>query len=266
MSTARETPGTQPIPAWCQEWTRLSCGQERRYKPNPADVQRLAPNRDERLFLVLSIFIGVISGLLVVCFRVAINWIQVLTLGSSPHPGQLRLFFVPMGVGPPGRRTGAACLSWSARQRHQPDQSSAVYLQRLYLLQDGHREIHHLRARHWWWILAGPGGSFAANWGRRGLHGQPPPQSLARAAAHVRAHWRRRRPGGSLQRADLSHPVRGRRGNRTVERGRSWLHRARRNFQRRRRPLVLGCGADVPHPRGHAEGTRRNFLPTPFLA
>ena len=60
---------------------------------------RLAPNRDERLFLVLSIFIGVISGLLVVCFRVAINWIQVLTLGSSPHPGQLRLFFVPMGVG-----------------------------------------------------------------------------------------------------------------------------------------------------------------------
>ncbi len=74
--------------------------EERRYRPNPAEVQRLAPNRDERLFLVLSIFIGVLSGLLVVCFRVAISWIQVLTLGSSPHPGQLRLFFVPMGVGP----------------------------------------------------------------------------------------------------------------------------------------------------------------------
>ena len=72
---------------------------ERRYRPNPAEVQRLAPNRDERLFLVLSIFIGVISGLLVVCFRVAINWIQVLTLGSSPRPGQLRLFFVPTIVG-----------------------------------------------------------------------------------------------------------------------------------------------------------------------
>ena len=72
---------------------------ERRYRPNPADVHRLAPNRDERLFLVLSIFIGVISGLMVVCFRVAINWIQVLTLGSSPRPGQLRLFLVPMGVG-----------------------------------------------------------------------------------------------------------------------------------------------------------------------
>jgi chloride channel protein, CIC family len=77
----------------------VTVAEEKRYRPNPADVQRLAPNRDERLFLVLSIFIGVISGLLVVCFRVAISWIQVLTLGSSPHPGQLRLFFVPMGVG-----------------------------------------------------------------------------------------------------------------------------------------------------------------------
>jgi CIC family chloride channel protein len=72
---------------------------EKRYKPNPADVQKLAPNRDERLFLVLSIFIGVISGLLVVCFRVAISWIQVLTLGSSPHPGEYRLLFVPVAVG-----------------------------------------------------------------------------------------------------------------------------------------------------------------------
>jgi chloride channel protein, CIC family len=71
----------------------------RRYKPDTADIHRLAPNRDERLFLVLSIFIGVLSGLLVVCFRVAINWIQLLTMGSAPHPGQLRLLFVPMGIG-----------------------------------------------------------------------------------------------------------------------------------------------------------------------
>jgi CIC family chloride channel protein len=73
--------------------------EEKRYRPNPAEVQRLAPNRDERLFLVLSIFIGILSGLLVVCFRVAINWIQVFALGSAPHPGQIRLLFVPMGVG-----------------------------------------------------------------------------------------------------------------------------------------------------------------------
>jgi chloride channel protein, CIC family len=73
--------------------------EQRRYTPEPPDIQKLAPNRDERLFLVLSIFIGVLSGLLVVCFRVAINWFQVLTLGSAPHAGQLRLLFVPMAVG-----------------------------------------------------------------------------------------------------------------------------------------------------------------------
>ena len=69
------------------------------YSPNPPDVEKLAPNRDERLFLVLSIFIGVISGLLVVCFRMAIGWFQVLTLGSAPHSGQFRLLFVPAAVG-----------------------------------------------------------------------------------------------------------------------------------------------------------------------
>jgi CIC family chloride channel protein len=89
MTPATETPGVDPV----------ALEEEKRYKPNPADVQKLAPNRDERLFLVLSIFIGVISGLLVVCFRVAISWIQVLTLGSSPHPGEYRLLFVPVAVG-----------------------------------------------------------------------------------------------------------------------------------------------------------------------
>jgi CIC family chloride channel protein len=99
MSTATETPGAKPIPGVVPGADPVEVAAERRYRPNPAEVQRLAPNRDERLFLVLSIFIGVISGLMVVCFRVAINWIQVLTLGSSPRPGQFRLLFVPMGVG-----------------------------------------------------------------------------------------------------------------------------------------------------------------------
>ncbi len=63
------------------------------------DMLKIAPTRDERLFLVLSIFIGVISGLLVVSFRVAINWIQALTLGSAPQAGLLRLIFVPVIVG-----------------------------------------------------------------------------------------------------------------------------------------------------------------------
>lgn len=56
---------------------------------------KLVPTRDERLFLILSIFIGIISGLLVVSFNIAIEWIKILTLGSAPHAGQYRLIFVP---------------------------------------------------------------------------------------------------------------------------------------------------------------------------
>ncbi|HTZ88814.1 MAG TPA: chloride channel protein [Alloacidobacterium sp.] len=67
--------------------------------PSPAEIAKIAPTRDERLFLVLSIFIGIISGLLVVCFRVAIEWIKILTLGSAPHPGQYRLLLAPTIAG-----------------------------------------------------------------------------------------------------------------------------------------------------------------------
>ncbi|WP_114210561.1 chloride channel protein [Acidisarcina polymorpha] len=62
-------------------------------------LAKLAPNREDRLFLVLSIFIGVISGLLVVCFRVVIEWIKILGLGSAPHAGQYRLLYIPAIAG-----------------------------------------------------------------------------------------------------------------------------------------------------------------------
>jgi CIC family chloride channel protein len=68
-------------------------------QPPRVNLSRLAPTREERLFLVLSIFIGIIAGLLVVCFRVVIEWIKILGLGSAPHPGQYRLFFVPALAG-----------------------------------------------------------------------------------------------------------------------------------------------------------------------
>jgi CIC family chloride channel protein len=58
-----------------------------------------APAREERLFLLLSIFIGIISGLLVVSFRMAIEWLTVLLQGSAPAPRQLRLILVPTVVG-----------------------------------------------------------------------------------------------------------------------------------------------------------------------
>jgi CIC family chloride channel protein len=63
------------------------------------ELEKIAPTRDERLFLVLSIFIGVLSGLLVVSFRIAIEWIKILTLGSAPHAGQFRLLIVPAIAG-----------------------------------------------------------------------------------------------------------------------------------------------------------------------
>ena len=58
-----------------------------------------SPAREERLFLLLSIFIGVISGLVVVSFRMAIEWLTVLLQGSAPARHQLRLVIVPGVVG-----------------------------------------------------------------------------------------------------------------------------------------------------------------------
>ncbi|HEY5381626.1 MAG TPA: chloride channel protein [Acidobacteriaceae bacterium] len=55
--------------------------------------------REERLFLLLSIFIGILSGLLVVSFRMAIDWLQVLLLGAAPAAGQKKLFLVPAAIG-----------------------------------------------------------------------------------------------------------------------------------------------------------------------
>jgi CIC family chloride channel protein len=57
------------------------------------------PAREERLFLLLSIFIGVISGLLVVSFRMAIEWLSVLLQGSAPAPHQSRLIVAPAVAG-----------------------------------------------------------------------------------------------------------------------------------------------------------------------
>jgi CIC family chloride channel protein len=67
--------------------------------PREDMIARIAPGREERVFLVLSIFIGVVSGLLVVSFRMAIEWLSVLLLGSSPNPHQPRLLYIPAAAG-----------------------------------------------------------------------------------------------------------------------------------------------------------------------
>ena len=63
------------------------------------DPEITAPAREERLFLLLSIFIGIISGLLVVSFRMAIEWLTVLLQGSAPAPHQVRLIVAPTLAG-----------------------------------------------------------------------------------------------------------------------------------------------------------------------
>jgi chloride channel protein, CIC family len=62
-------------------------------------ITRMAGAREEHIFLLLSIFTGVISGLLVVSFRMAIEWLSVLLLGSSPQPHQPRLIVIPALAG-----------------------------------------------------------------------------------------------------------------------------------------------------------------------
>jgi CIC family chloride channel protein len=51
--------------------------------------------REERFFLILSVFIGLFSGLAVVCFRLAIDWSRIWLLGPAPAPHTLRVLFVP---------------------------------------------------------------------------------------------------------------------------------------------------------------------------
>ncbi|MGZ4826468.1 MAG: chloride channel protein [Terriglobales bacterium] len=55
--------------------------------------------REERLFLLLAIVIGVLSGLAVVCFRVAIEWSRLRLLGSAVPPSGVRLLLAPALVG-----------------------------------------------------------------------------------------------------------------------------------------------------------------------
>jgi len=84
-----------------EEITEAEPRQERRRfaLPSAVEIAKIAPARDEYIFLLLSISIGVISGLLVVSFRMAIEWLNVLLLGSAPHAGQLRLMVAPAVAG-----------------------------------------------------------------------------------------------------------------------------------------------------------------------
>lgn len=55
--------------------------------------------REGQLFLLLAVIIGLFSGLIVVCFRVAIEWTRFLLLGSSMEPSRLRVLLAPTLAG-----------------------------------------------------------------------------------------------------------------------------------------------------------------------
>ncbi len=55
--------------------------------------------QEERFFLVLSVFIGVFSGLAVVCFRFAIDWARIYLIGSETVASPLHLILAPTLAG-----------------------------------------------------------------------------------------------------------------------------------------------------------------------
>jgi chloride channel protein, CIC family len=54
---------------------------------------------EDRFFLLLSVFIGIFSGLAVVCFRLAIDWTHLALLGPLPQTHHWRIFAVPSLAG-----------------------------------------------------------------------------------------------------------------------------------------------------------------------
>lgn len=55
--------------------------------------------REERFFLVLSVFIGIFAGLAVVCFRFTIDWCRIYLLGTGTHLSAIRLLLTPTLAG-----------------------------------------------------------------------------------------------------------------------------------------------------------------------
>ena len=55
--------------------------------------------REDRFFLLLAVLIGIFSGLVVVCFRLAIEWTQITLLGPSLSPAFPRVVLAPVIAG-----------------------------------------------------------------------------------------------------------------------------------------------------------------------
>jgi len=58
-------------------------------------TRRVFTMREDQFFLLLAVLIGILSGLAVVCFRIAIEWTQIELLGSSLAPSTFRVVLAP---------------------------------------------------------------------------------------------------------------------------------------------------------------------------
>jgi CIC family chloride channel protein len=67
--------------------------------PNATAARVETPAQGERFFLLLAIFIGIFSGLAVVCFRITIDFVRITLLGSSLSPSPLRILLAPSLTG-----------------------------------------------------------------------------------------------------------------------------------------------------------------------
>lgn len=54
---------------------------------------------EEQFLLLVAVLIGIYSGLAVVCFRLAIEWLRLALLGPTLAPAYPRVLLVPAGVG-----------------------------------------------------------------------------------------------------------------------------------------------------------------------
>jgi chloride channel protein, CIC family len=86
------SPNSSPVPA-------LQTPGARREIPRRLFSSLEGVFNEEVFFLILSVFIGIFSGLAVVCFRLAIDWMHLALLGPLPQTHSWRLFAVPSLAG-----------------------------------------------------------------------------------------------------------------------------------------------------------------------
>ena len=162
--------------------------------------------REDRFFLVLWVFIGVFSGLAVVCFRFAIGWCRLYLLGSGAVLSPSRLLLAPTLA---GLVIAVLVIHFfpQARGSGVNHQGRAVYLQRIYPDSHGDREVHHGGAGNWIGAFPGAGGSVAANWRMSGIGAGAADAVVARSHAADCAGGRCGWTGSRVQCADLGGSV-----------------------------------------------------------